>query len=77
MPESQLIRRLQLIGNSFTATIPRPFIHALKWHPGDYLMLTLKDGHVVIHALQSHQVPMEANRTGHGATAPGENEGGR
>lgn len=45
------ILTLQKRGNSFAVTIPRPFLHALAWHEGQYLELRLDGPTVEIQAL--------------------------
>jgi len=43
-----VIRKLLAIGNSVAFTIPKRFIDHLGWIDGDYVMLSVQDGKIII-----------------------------
>lgn len=45
-------------GNSNGVTIPRSATRALKWYPGDVVVLTVKDGMAVLTPFRAHSVAM-------------------
>jgi len=50
-----VIRKLLAIGNSVAFTVPRRFIDHLGWIDGDYVMLSVQDGKIIIQKVRFPQ----------------------
>lgn len=62
-------------GNSNGVTIPRSATRALKWHPGDIVVLAIKDGIAVLTPFRQHSVAVMNMGTGNPRSGAAHAEG--